>query len=219
MAIKFISEVIEYQDEERISLGMMASHRWHMDPKVLLFSMARHKFVSKMIKGKKDVLDIGCGDGWGMQIVAKEVDRIRAYDMDPKLVKECNAMVDVPNVEFFCWDFCSKPVEPVAEAAYLLDVLEHVHPKDEDRFLGNIAASLVGQGVCIVGIPSLESQAYASKPSRLSHVNCKRGEDLRATMSRHFHNVFMFSMNDEVVHTGFMPMAHYLFAMGVCPLR
>jgi hypothetical protein len=25
--------------------------------------------------------------------------------------------------------------------------------------------------------------------------------------------VFLFSMNDEVVHTGFYPMAHYLFAV------
>jgi len=28
-------------------------------------------------------------------------------------------------------------------------------------------------------------------------------------MERHFHNVLIFSMNDEVVHTGFYPMAHY----------
>lgn len=219
MAVKFISEVIEYQDEERIRLGMMASHRWRMDPKVLLFSMARHKFVGKMLTGRSEVLDIGCGDGWGMQIVAKEVGRIRAYDMDPKLVDECRALVGAPNVAFDCWDFCTRPVEPRAGAAYLLDVLEHVQPEDEDRFLGNIAASLDDHGVCIVGIPSLESQKFASKPSRLSHVNCKTGEDLRAAMARHYHNVFMFSMNDEVVHTGFMPMAHYLFAMGVDPIR
>jgi hypothetical protein len=37
--------------------------------------------------------------------------------------------------------------------------------------------------------------------------------ELKKTMQRHFHNVFMFSMNDEVVHTGFHPMAHYLFAV------
>jgi hypothetical protein len=37
--------------------------------------------------------------------------------------------------------------------------------------------------------------------------------DLKATMSRNFHNVFMFSMNDEVVHTGYHKMAHYLFAV------
>ena len=34
-------------------------------------------------------------------------------------------------------------------------------------------------------------------------------------MQRYFHDVFMFSMNDEVVHTGFHAMAHYLFALCV----
>ncbi|MCA6302689.1 MAG: hypothetical protein IM629_12150, partial [Phenylobacterium sp.] len=33
-------------------------------------------------------------------------------------------------------------------------------------------------------------------------------------MLKFFSNVFLFSMNDEVVHTGFAPMAHYLFAIG-----
>ena len=33
-------------------------------------------------------------------------------------------------------------------------------------------------------------------------------------MERYFNNVFMFSMNDEVVHTGFHKMAHYIFAVG-----
>lgn len=219
MAVKFISDVIKDRDEERVRLGMMASHRWRSDPKVLLFTMARHKFVGKMLAGKKDVLDIGCGDGWSLHIVAKEVETVRGYDLDPKLVDDCNSLISLPNASFHCWDFSKGPVEPLAEAAYLLDVLEHVEPEDEDVFLGNIANSLLPHGVCIVGIPSLESQKYASKPSRQCHVNCKAGEDFRQTMLRHYHNVFMFSMNDEVVHTGFMPMAHYLFAVCVDPIR
>ena len=36
---------------------------------------------------------------------------------------------------------------------------------------------------------------------------------LKSLLSKYFHNVFIFSMNDEVVHTGFYPMAHYLFAL------
>jgi hypothetical protein len=32
-------------------------------------------------------------------------------------------------------------------------------------------------------------------------------------MEEYFHSVFMFSMNDEVVHTGYHKMAHYLFAV------
>lgn len=34
-------------------------------------------------------------------------------------------------------------------------------------------------------------------------------------METYFHHVFMVSMNDEVVHTGFGAMAHYIFAAGV----
>ena len=37
-------------------------------------------------------------------------------------------------------------------------------------------------------------------------------------MQQFFHNVFVFSMNDEVVHTGYFPMAHYLLALG-CTLK
>jgi hypothetical protein len=32
-------------------------------------------------------------------------------------------------------------------------------------------------------------------------------------IEQHFHSVFVFSMNDEVVHTGFYPMSHYLLGL------
>ena len=65
----------------------------------------------------------------------------------------------------------------------------------------------------IVGIPSIESQKYASKQSKEGHVNCKNGEEFRSVMLEYFENVFMFSMNDEVVHTGYFGMSHYLIAV------
>jgi len=73
--------------------------------------------------------------------------------------------------------------------------------------------SLRPSGALIVGSPSLESQPYASPLSKEGHVNCKTMPDFKALMQRFFHNVFMFSMNDEVVHTGYHKMAHYLFAL------
>src|SRR5436305_1070620 len=48
---------------------------------------------------------------------------------------------------------------------------------------------------------------------KAGHVNCKDGKEYKQVMLRHFENVFLFSMNDEVIHTGFHPMAHYLFAL------
>ena len=86
-------------------------------------------------------------------------------------------------------------------------------PSRESKFLGNVFASLETEGAAIIGMPSLESQPYASEPSRLGHVNCKTAPDLKSILESHFHNVFMFSMNDEVVHTGFHKMAHYILAL------
>jgi 2-polyprenyl-3-methyl-5-hydroxy-6-metoxy-1,4-benzoquinol methylase len=99
------------------------------------------------------------------------------------------------------------------DAVYSLDVIEHIAQPSEDTFLDNLKASLDADGLLIVGTPSLESQPHASPPSKAGHINCKSGEVLRALMEKHFRTVLMFSMNDEVVHTGFFPMAHYLFAV------
>lgn len=215
MEDNYISEHIEYKDEERIRLGMMSSHRWRMDPKVLLFSMARYKFIAKMLAGKKDVLEVGCGDGWGTNIVIREVGSIHCVDMDPVLVKECEEMKVDDQITFALHDLRKSPVSPPRDAVYLLDVLEHLEKEDEDIFLKNIAASITADGVCIVGIPSLESQEYASKPSRATHVNCKSGNDLKQALEKYFKNVFLFGMNDEVVHTGFTKMSHYLLCLCV----
>jgi hypothetical protein len=67
--------------------------------------------------------------------------------------------------------------------------------------------------VALIGTPSLQSQAYASAHSRIGHDNCKDQLELKKLMQRWFHNVFVFSMNDEVVHSGFHAMSHYNFCL------
>lgn len=100
------------------------------------------------------------------------------------------------------------------DGLYSLDVIEHIAPRDEQTYLVNLRDSLTDDGVLIIGTPSLESQRHASPPSLAGHVNCKSGSDLKTLLEIYFKNVFLFSMNDEVVHTGFYPMAHYLLAIG-----
>ena len=92
-------------------------------------------------------------------------------------------------------------------------MLEHLPAEHDDLVVAKIAAALAPHGAAIVGMPSIESQAYASFPSKAGHINCMSAPDLRALMGRHFHSVFMFSMNDEVVHTGFHKMANYILAL------
>jgi len=110
-------------------------------------------------------------------------------------------------------DMLQGPVPGHFDAVYSLDVLEHIEPDQERLFLSNAFANLDSQGAAIIGMPSLESQPYASAQSKIGHVNCKSAPDLKGLLEVYFHNVFVFSMNDEVVHTGFHKMANYVIAV------
>ena len=201
-------------------LGLMNNQVWHDDPRRLVFTLSRYKFVSKMLSGCESVLEIGCGDAFGTRIVQQEVGHVTAIDYDPIMIADVNRrMTERWRFGARVHDILREPVPGTYDAIFGLDVFEHIPPEQNDRMLEHLKCALKPEGILILGIPSLESQAYASPPSRLGHVNCRSGSDFRRYMRRHFANVFMFSMNDEVVHTGFFPMAHYLIAVCCQPKR
>ena len=195
-------------------LGLMVNESWNQDPRRTVFTLARYKFVSKMLAGRKHALEVGCADAFGTRIVQQVVDKVTATDFDPLFIEDVKERMD-PHwpMEVFIHDMLAGPPPGCYDATYALDVLEHIPEEVEHQFIANMIASLTPEGVAIFGMPSLESQNYASPQSKAGHVNCKSGEALKATLEKHFHTVFVFSMNDEVVHTGFYPMAHYLLGV------
>ena len=203
--------------------GLMSNQVWHDDPKRLVFLLSRYKFVAKMLAGKKRVLELGCADAFGSRIVRAEVGSLLCTDFDPVFIADARDRCGGKwGMECREHDILSGPVACDApggrfDAAYTMDVIEHIEAAHERTFVGNLAKSLTPEGVLIVGMPSLESQAFASPASKEGHVNCMSGGPFKALLEDFFHNVFLFSMNDEVVHTGFYPMAHYLIGLCVGP--
>lgn len=196
------------------SLGLMSSFTWNKDPKRLLFVLSRYKTTAKLLENQDSVLEIGCGDAFGSRIVRQHVKKLTVSDIDKKMIEavKVTQSTDFP-ISTICHNFLLKPTPEKYSAGYMLDVLEHINASQEDTFLCNVTRSLLPHGVLIIGMPSLESQIYASEESKKGHVNCKKLEDLRKCMEKYFNNVFMFSMNDEVLHTGFSRMSNYIFAL------
>ena len=196
------------------NIGLMKSFEWHEDPKRLVFTLSRYKFVAKMLSGKNRVAEIGCGDGFCARIVKQEVGQLTITDYDSYFIKRFEDIASeewpISAVEH---NILEGPLEQKFDAIYSLDVMEHIHSENEHVFIKNIIDSVKNSGVVIIGMPSLESQMYASPGSKAGHVNCKSGKNLKSLMESFFHNVFLFSMNDEVVHTGFEKMAHYLIVV------
>jgi 2-polyprenyl-3-methyl-5-hydroxy-6-metoxy-1,4-benzoquinol methylase len=196
------------------TFGLMANESWNKDPRRTLMTLSRYKFVSKLLSGSKNVLEVGCADAFGTRLVQQEVGHVTAVDFDPVFIEDAKARANSKwPMTLLVHDMLHKPVPGTFDAAYSLDVLEHIQPADEPAFMTNLLASVTSEAPVIIGIPSLESQQYASPQSKEGHVNCKSGADFKKDLQQYFQNVFVFSMNDEVVHTGFYPMAHYLLAV------
>lgn len=209
---------VDLRDKQgRASLGVLSGFTWQNDPRRLGFCLSRYKFVAKMLSGKHHVLEVGCGDAFYSRVVKQEVDDLTATDMDALFIEDAiqRGVLAEDGMELRVHNMLDGPVNKSFNAAYALDVIEHIPSTQTDTFLTNISKSLRASGVLIIGSPSLNSQMYASEGSRIGHVNCMEGGQLKMVMDKHFINTFMFSMNDEVLHTGFMGMSHYLFAVGV----
>lgn len=195
------------------SLGLTTNQIWHDDPRSLVFLLARYKFVAKMLKGRRYVGEVGCGDAFGTRIVQQEVGQVTVYDFDPRLIEDVRLRRSERwPLDARVHDIVTEVLPHKHDAIYSLDLLQRMRGEDEHAFMANLRGSLEPDGVLMIGTPSAESQIHASLNAGDAH-NCKSGSELKALLERYFDRCFLFSMNDEVVHTGFHPMAHYLFAI------
>ncbi len=210
------SPCIELRDSQGLApLGIVTNLVWHEDPRHLLFMLSRYKFVAKMIERRKRLLEIGCGDGFCTRLLRQAVPQVVAVDFDPVFISDAQARNEARwDIDYRVHDILDGPVAGGPfDVVVSLDVMEHIEEAHERTYLDNIVAVLDPTGMAVIGMPSLESQVYASERSRAGHVNCMSGPDLVASLERYFRHVLLFSMNDEVVHTGYHKMAHYLFAV------
>jgi SAM-dependent methyltransferase len=199
-------------------LGIMNNQVWQDDPRRLVFTLARYKFVAKMLSGRRKALEVGCGDAFASRLVKQEVGELTVLDFDPLFIADIQERADPAwPIHAAVHDMLAGPYPGSFDGIYSLDVLEHIAGEHEDRFMRNLLESLASGGAAIIGMPSIESQAHASPQSKEGHVNCKSGKELKRFLEKYFANVFVFSMNDEVIHTGYYPMAHYLIALCTTP--
>ena len=209
------SETQRQFDTEEIRLGPWTSYSLINDPKHMCFVLSRYKFCAKMLSGKQSVLEVGCGDGFGIPIMAQSVKKLYVADWEERLIKGNVARLShLKNVEYIHHDFNLSPLSIKMDAVIAVDLIEHLDPENEAIFTENMVACLKPTGTMIIGTPNITASQYASPQSEALHINLQSMKMLRELMERFFDNVFLFGMNDEVLHTGYDPMCHYLWSIG-----
>ncbi len=214
------AEIRKLIEGESIELGPYFGHQIKNSPRHVLFTLSRYKFAARMLPQDRAVrvIEIGCSEGIGTLVLAEGGHTVTAVDSDAEAITHAQKVISKPNLTFICRDFIGQKFGAF-DAVVSLDVIEHIDRKDEAVFMQTINDNLTPEGMCIIGTPNDSASRYASKASQIGHINMFLAERLIELMRRHFIHVFMFGMNDEVVHTGFYPMCHYLLAVACMPRR
>ncbi len=197
-------------------LGRHWSYNLAVDPKRLGFVLSRYKFAAKMADCGGDMLELGCSEGIGTAILAESARCYTGVDLDAEAIFAARQNWNSPSVRFVEEDFLGK-VYGRFDSVVSLDVVEHIATEEEDRFFSTIVRNLAEDGIVVIGTPNQTAGIYASKASQEGHINLYTANRLRATIGRFFHTVFLFGMNDEIVHVGFEAMSHYLLAVACNP--
>lgn len=201
-----------------IGKGKYWNYTINEDLKHVLFSLSRYKYVSKLLMYKKrvEILELGCNEALGALMLDQELD-LAAYtgiDFDPDAIK-WNKENFPPKFSFYEDNFlnCVSFMGGMFDAVISLDVIEHINKEKEEIFINTIISNLKEDGVAVIGTPHINMSPYSSPINKKAHVNLYDQKGLYELLSKYFGNVFIFNMNDEVVHTGFGQMSCYIFAV------
>ncbi len=200
--------------EDTLTLSPYFAHQIKGDVRHLLFTFARYKFAARILGDKPalEVLELGCNEGLGTLHLAQVASRTLAVDFDKRAITWAEQNLSRKGLDFVAADFLGVRFGSF-DAVVSLDVIEHIAKEKEQLFLQTIVNNLHEDGFALIGTPNIAAEAYASEASRIGHINLYDHQRLKELLLKEFHNVFLFGMNDEVVHTGFLPMCHYLFVL------
>lgn len=207
-------DVMNTVPDDNIELGKYFTYQVKHNLKHLFFTLARYKFASKMIGSDREggVLELGCSEGVGSLMLSQECGQVLGLDFDEESLKWAIENLSSEQLQFKSGDFLNKKYGDFS-AVVSLDVIEHIKPEEEDAYIVTVTKNLREDGIAIIGTPNITASQYASKASEIGHINLYDHKRLKESFSKYFNNVMMFGMNDEMVHTGFLPMAHYLMVV------
>lgn len=169
----------------------------------------------KMIGEQKSILELGCSDGLGTYFLSEFALSVLGVDFDQDSIDWAKANLTSDKLKFEQDNFFGEKYGAF-DAVVAYDVIEHIYEQNEKLFYETVTMNLKETGIFIVGTPNIESKKFSKEHIADAHVNMYSGERLMEILRKYFHNVFLFSQNDKLIHTGFYHLAHYLICLCCC---
>lgn len=182
------------------------------NPLMATIKFSRYKFIAKLLHRNDRVLEIGCSDGVSSNFFSKYVKSVDGIDFDEEAINE--AKENFPHIHFEQANALEFRTDKVYDTIIMLDFIEHFNQEDGKKLVEKYSKILSDKGMLIVGTPSKHFEKYRAEHNKLHHLHEYYPDELNQLMEEYFERIMVFSMNDEIVHTGNQNLAWFLFSVG-----
>src|SRR5215212_6254419 len=166
-----------------------------VDTDLLNEHMARYAFAARLSR-RKQVLDAGCGSGYGSAELARTAAHVLGVDRSAEAIAFARAEYSAANLRFEEADCAALPVAAGSiDLVVAFEVIEHLD--DWRGFLGEVRRTLSASGQFIVSTPNKLYYSESRKQAGPNpfHVHEFEFDEFRAELGLIFPHVLMFLEN------------------------
>jgi SAM-dependent methyltransferase len=157
-------------------------------PGIVALHLKRYEFALPWCRGR-DVLDAGCGVGYGSAFLAEAARRVVGVDRDQAAIAYARERYGGANVEFRVGDLLDLDLPDQSfDVVCSFETIEHVH--DVDAFLRQMVRVLRRGGVFLVSTPQA-GRTTEAPDNPFHHLELSRG-DFETLLRRHFDEVELY---------------------------
>lgn len=160
-----------------------------------LASRSRYEFAARYVEGKQ-VLDIGCGEGYGSAMLAEKAAHVVGTDSSEEVVEYAAAKYPLPNLEYR-----RMPAEKHAfpdgsfDVVVCLELIEHV--ENYVAVMAEMRRLLKPGGILVLSTPNKDITSPGREtPIHEFHVHEFTIPELRQLCRRYFAEVELFSQEN-----------------------
>ena len=161
--------------------------------------LARYRWALSRVAGL-DVLDAGCGEGYGADLLGTVARHVTAIDYDPTAIEEARRKYTKPNLQFQIMNCgCLTFSDGSFDAVVCLEVVEHLD--DVLGFLRAVHRILRPGGTLLLSTPNAEIEELHARSSGqrrvLYHVNPMTPKTLASSLRQCFDSVSLFGQRPK----------------------
>ncbi len=158
------------------------------EPGVVALHTVRYDFALPFCAGK-EVLDAGCGVGYGTALLAERAARVVGVDLDPDAIDYARRRYPARNVEFRVGDLLALDLADASfDVVCSFEAIEHLD--DQERYLDEMGRVLRPDGLCFVSTPRVD-RTTRSPANPFHRVELSRA-DFQALLESRFERVELY---------------------------